>query len=126
YCTLFLYQLLFINYYHNYTRMSITQKVARNTVLLYARMFVIMIITLYMSRLVLELLGVSDFGIYSVVGGIVAMFGFLNMAMTSATQRYFSFEIGGGSLSKLRNTFSASINIHIVVTILILLLAETL
>lgn len=83
-------------------------------------------VSLYTSRVVLDVLGASDYGLYSVVGGVVAMFGFFNMAMSSATQRFLSFEIGKGDFQKLRDTFAASVNIHIGIALLIMLLAETL
>ncbi|RAV30996.1 lipopolysaccharide biosynthesis protein [Sinomicrobium soli] len=88
-------------------------------------MFLTMGVTLYTSRVVLNTLGVSDYGAYSVIGGVVATFGFFKMAMASATQRFLSFEIGTGNLTKLKQTFCATVNIHIGIAVLILLLAET-
>lgn len=82
-------------------------------------------VSLYTSRIVLRELGVSDYGIYSLVGGIVALFGFFNAAMSSATQRYLSFDIGKGDQEKLRKTFSASLTIHAGIALLVLILAET-
>ncbi|WP_312311729.1 MATE family efflux transporter [Empedobacter brevis] len=93
---------------------------------LYIRMFLIMGITLYTSRIVLRELGVSDYGIYNLVGGFVAMLGFFNAAMSSATQRYLSFDIGRGDLDRLKKTFSATLTIHILIAIVGFLLAETL
>lgn len=84
-----------------------------------------MAVTLYTSRIVLNTLGVEDFGIYNVVGGFVAMFAFLNSAMASATQRFFSFEIGLKDLIQLGNVFNMSVNIHIIIAFVILLLSET-
>ncbi len=84
-----------------------------------------MVVSLYTSRIVLNTLGVEDFGIYNVVGGFVTMFGFLNSSMASATQRFLSFEIGRKDLVQLRNVFSMSVNIHIIIAVVILLLAET-
>lgn len=84
-----------------------------------------MIVSLYTSRIVLEQLGASDYGIYSLVGGVVAMFGFLNAAMSSATQRYLSFDIGKGDDKQLKKTFSSVFTIHILISILILILSET-
>ena len=75
---------------------SNNKRIAKNTLLLYFRMLVTMAVSLYTSRVVLNILGVEDFGIYNVVGGIVAMFGFINGSMTSATQRYLTFELGHG------------------------------
>lgn len=69
---------------------SNNKRIAKNTLLLYFRMLVTMAVSLYTSRVVLNILGVEDFGIYNVVGGIVAMFGFINGSMTSATQRYLT------------------------------------
>lgn len=84
-----------------------------------------MLVTLYTSRIILNTLGVEDFGIYNVVGGFVTMFGFLNNAMASATQRFLAFEIGRNDKTQLRNVFSMSVNIHFLIAILILILAET-
>ena len=88
-------------------------------------MLLTMAITLYTSRIVLNTLGVEDFGIYNVVGGFVTMFAFLNSAMASATHRFLSFEIGRKDLVQLRNVFSMSVNIHFIIAFVILLLAET-
>lgn len=68
--------------------------VIKNTLVLYVRMFITMGVSLYTSRLVLNALGVVDFGIYNVVGGVVGMFGFLNVAMASSTQRFLNYELG--------------------------------
>ena len=72
------------------------RRVARNTVFLYVRMILILGVTLYTSRIVLDVLGVNDYGIYNVVGGVVAMFAFLSNSMASATQRYLTYELGRG------------------------------
>lgn len=88
-------------------------------------MLLTMAISLYTSRIVLNTLGVEDFGIYNVVGGFVTMFAFLNSAMASATQRFLSFEIGRKDFVQLRNVFSMSVNIHFIIAFVILLLAET-
>jgi O-antigen/teichoic acid export membrane protein len=85
-----------------------------------------MAVTLYMSRIVLDQLGVSDYGIYSLVGGIIALFGFLNSSMSSATQRYLAFDLGKKDDNKLQKTFSATLTIHLAIAIIILLFAETL
>jgi O-antigen/teichoic acid export membrane protein len=83
-------------------------------------------VTLYTSRIVLAALGISDYGIYNIVGGLVAMFGFINGAMASATQRYLSFDIGAGDLDRLKKTFSVSLSIHIIIALIVILLGETL
>ena len=72
------------------------KRIAKNTLLLYVRMFFVMAVTLFTSRVVLATLGVTDFGIYNVVGGVVAMMGILNNAMAVSTQRYLTFELGRG------------------------------
>lgn len=76
------------------------KRIAKNTLLLYIRTLFIMLITLYTSRIILNTLGVSDYGIYNVVGGVVAMFGFINGSMSSATQRYITFALGKGNMKK--------------------------
>lgn len=101
------------------------KRIAKNTAMLYIRMLLTMAVSLYTSRIVLNTLGVENFGIYNVVGGFVTMFGFLNSAMASATQRFLSFEIGRKDVKQLRNVFSMSVNIHFVIACLILLLGET-
>jgi O-antigen/teichoic acid export membrane protein len=88
-------------------------------------MILTMLISLYTSRVVLNTLGVEDFGIYNVTGGVVAMFGFFNGAMTSATQRFLSYEIGKGDFDQLRKTFNATQIIHIGIAVIIFILAET-
>ncbi|MDF2476028.1 MAG: hypothetical protein K0S24_1511 [Sphingobacterium sp.] len=106
--------------------MSESKRIVRNTLFLYIRMLLITGITLYTSRIVLKELGVSDYGIYNLVGGFVAMLGFFNSAMSSATQRYLSFDIGKGDMKQLRKTFSTTLTIHILIAIIGVVLAETL
>jgi O-antigen/teichoic acid export membrane protein len=105
--------------------MSTTKRIAKNTIMLYFRQILIMLVSLYTVRVVLNTLGAEDYGIYNVVGGVVAMFGFLSGSMASTSQRYFSFEIGKGNLIQLQNTFSLTLLIYIMITVLVLLLAET-
>ena len=101
------------------------KRIAKNTLMLYIRMFFIMAVTLYTSRVVLKALGVVDFGIYNVVGGVVAMMGLFNSAMSVATQRYLSFELGKGDKVRLKQVFSMCFTIFVLLSLLILLLAET-
>ena len=101
------------------------KRIAKNTAMLYIRMLLTMAVSLYTSRIVLNTLGVEDFGIYNVVGGFVTMFGFLNSAMASATQRFLSFEIGKKDYRQLRNVFSMSVNIHFIIAFVIFVFAET-
>lgn len=104
---------------------SDNKRIAKNTLLLYFRMIFIMAIQLFTSRVVLNTLGIDDYGIYNVVGGVVAMFGFLNKAMTTSTQRYLTFELGKGDFDQLRRVFSTSICIHLLISVVVVLLAET-
>ena len=84
-----------------------------------------MLVSLYTSRVVLDALGVEDYGIYNVVGGIVVLFTFINNAMVSSTQRYLNYEIGRNDFEQTRYVFSISLNIHILIAIFILILSET-
>lgn len=101
------------------------KRIAKNTAFLYVRMLFSMVVSLYTSRVVLNTLGIDDYGIFNVVGGVVALFSFLNGAMASGTQRFLNFEIGTGNLNRLRNVFSTSLVIHIGISIVVLILAET-
>lgn len=101
------------------------KRIAKNTMLLYFRMLLTMGVSLYTSRVVLEVLGVEDFGVYNVVGSVVVMFSYLNSAMTASTQRFLNFAMGEGDSIKLKNIFSMSVNIHILFALLILVFSET-
>mgnify|MGYP001777859194 CR=1 FL=1 len=108
------------------TNTSATNKrIAKNTLLLYVRTLFIMLVTLYTSRIVLNTLGVTDYGIYNVVGGVVAMFGFINASMSSATQRYITFALGRGDMKRLQKVFSTALQIHVLIAVLIIILGET-
>lgn len=100
------------------------KRIAKNTLLLYFRMFFMMAVGLYTSRVILDKLGEVDFGIYNVVGGFVTMFAVISGAMTSATQRYLSFEIGKGKDGNVKGIFSTMIYIHLFLALIILLLGE--
>ena len=101
------------------------KRVAKNTLFLYFRMILIMLVTLYTSRVILAQLGISDYGVYNVVGGVVTMFAFLNNCMTTSTQRFMTFELGRGDIKRLKDVFAASLNIHASIAVVIVLLAET-
>lgn len=88
-------------------------------------MFVIMLVTLYTSRIVLRNLGIEDYGIYNVVAGAVAMFGFMNSAMSMATQRFLNFYMVKNDITILRKVFVMSVNIHIIIALIVIILAET-
>ncbi len=102
------------------------KRIAKNTLFLYMRTFVAMAIGLYTSRKILEILGVEDFGILSVVGGLIAMITFLNNSMSVATQRFLTIELGKGNEKAFRRVFSMCVMIHIGIALLALTLGETL
>ena len=100
------------------------RRIAKNTLLLYVRTLFIMLVTLYTSRVVLNTLGVTDYGIYNVVGGLVAMFSVISGSLSSSISRFITYELGHGDFEKLKLIFSTSVNIQIGISIVILILAE--
>lgn len=88
-------------------------------------MLVVMCVTLYTSRVILSALGETDYGIYNVVGGIVTIMGFLNGALGSSTSRFLTYELGAGEIDRLKKTFAATLNMHIAIAILVVILGET-
>jgi O-antigen/teichoic acid export membrane protein len=102
-----------------------TARVAKNTLMLYFRQILIMLVSLYTVRTVLNTLGAEDYGIYNVVAGVVAMFGFLSNSMAGASQRYFAIELGRKDSEQLKKTFSLNLLIYIMIASAMLLLAET-
>ena len=105
--------------------MSDTARITKNTLLLYFRQMLIMLVSLYTLRVVLASLGAEDYGIYNAAAGTAAMFGFLSGSMTAASQRYFSFEIGRGNYEQLKRIFSLSLAIYIMIAVLVVVLSET-
>ncbi len=101
------------------------KRIAKNTLILYLRMIFILCVGLYTSRIVLNALGVEDYGIYNVVGGFVAFFSFLNGSMATATQRFITFELARGNIERQITTFSTAAIIHFVIAVLIVIAAET-
>jgi len=100
------------------------KRIAKNTLFLYLRMFLMMAITLFTSRVVLSTLGVSDYGIYNVVGGVVAMFGLLSGSITNSITRFLTFELGKNDSVQLRKVFSTSLNVMIVLSFVIVVIGE--
>lgn len=100
--------------------MSTAHRVIKNTGFLYAKMGITMFISLYVTRLVLNALGASDFGIFNVVGGAIAMLGFLHAAMSSATQRFMSFYEGQGDKEKQKYIFNVSTVLHLGIALLLI------
>lgn len=101
------------------------RRIAKNTLMLYVRMILIMLVSLYTSRVILNTLGVENFGIYNIVGGIVVLFSFINNAMVSSTQRYLNYELGRQNIDEAQKIFSASLTIHFIIAAIIIFLSET-
>lgn len=91
------------------------KRIAKNTIFLYVRMIFVLLVSLYTTRVVLNTLGVSDYGIYNVVAGFVSMFAFLNSAMNNTTQRFMNFEKGAGNKESLNDVFVTSCQIQILI-----------
>lgn len=108
----------------NKTFQTSNSKIAKNTILLYTRTLITMMLALYTSRLVLSHLGVDDYGIYNVVGGIVGMFAVISAALSSTISRFITYTLGKGEIEKLKLVFSTSINIQVCLTLLLLLIGE--
>lgn len=104
--------------------LSNNKRIAKNTILLYVRMFIMMAVGLFTSRIVLDALGVSDYGIYNVIGGLVTMFSVLTGAMSVATSRFLTYALGIGDKQQLRSTFVTAINIHLIISAVIVVIAE--
>ncbi|OUP32147.1 oligosaccharide flippase family protein [Bacteroides sp. An19] len=100
------------------------KRIAKNTLLLYVRMLFMMAVSLYTSRVVLNALGVEDFGIYNVVGGVVAMFSMLSGSLSAAITRFITYELGTGNRDNLKKIFSSSVTIQVGLAALVILLAE--
>lgn len=108
------------------TSISNNKQIAKNTVFLYFRMFLTMGVSLYTVRVVLRTLSVVDYGIYGAVGGIILSFGFISGVLTNASQRFFSVELGKGANGRVKETFSTLFMTYLFVSLLIVLIAETL
>ena len=104
---------------------SSNKKIAKNTLVLYFRMILTMVVTMYTSRVVLSTLGVEDYGIYNVVGGFVSMFLVLNTSLSSATSRFLIYELGRKDYAELKRVFNAALVGHLGIALMIFLIAET-
>lgn len=100
------------------------KRIAKNTLLLYFRMLILMVISLFTSRITLQALGVDNFGIYNVVGGIVAMFSIMSGSLSNAISRYITFELGKGDKKILKKVFSTAVNVQIIMAVIIAVLIE--
>lgn len=101
------------------------KRIAKNTLFLYARMLIIMAVSLFTQRVVLDKLGASDYGIYAAVGGVVAMLGFLNGTLSTGTSRFLTFELGKGNMERLKNTFSTAFYSHLLLSAIVAILLLT-
>lgn len=104
---------------------SSTYRIAYNTLFLYFRMLLTMGVSLYTSRVILNALGIEDYGIYNVVGGVVAMFGIFSGSLSAAISRFITFELGKGDIDKLKRIFCTSVNIQVILIAIITILMET-
>ena len=104
---------------------SSNKTIAKNTLFLYFRMLLVMAVSLYTSRVVLQVLGVEDFGTYNSVGGIVLLLSFVNGALATGTSRFLTFELGTRNEKKLKETFSSVLIVHVILAVMVVLLAET-
>lgn len=100
------------------------KRIAKNTAVLYVRSIIMLLIGLYTSRVVLQVLGVEDFGIYNVVGGVVAMFSMLNAALSSASQRFITFALGKGDDDEIKKVFSTCVSLHFLLGFIVVVLLE--
>ena len=104
---------------------STSKRIAKNTMILYFRMLFLMAVSLYTSRVVLKALGIEDYGIYNVVGGFVAMFSIISGSLSASITRFLNYEMGLGISNRLKHIFSSSVTIQIFLSIIVILLAET-
>lgn len=104
---------------------SNNRRIAKNTMLLYFRMLLIMFVGLYTSRVVLSTLGISDYGLYNVVGGVIGMFGFLTSMLSAGTTRFITYEIGTGNKVELKKIFSTALTMYLCMACIIFVLGET-
>lgn len=100
------------------------KRIAKNTLALYIRTLVTMVVGLYTSRVVLNVLGVDDYGLYNVVGGVVAMFSILTATLSQAISRYFTFELGKENSNRLHIIFCTGVNIQLLMSVIVILIAE--
>lgn len=109
----------------NMSNTANSKRVAKNTILLYGRMLFLMLISLYTSRVILNALGVDDYGIYNVVGGVVTMFSVLSGSLNAAISRFITYELGTGKKEKLKRVFSSSVTIQLGLAVFFVIIAET-
>ena len=99
-------------------------RIAKNTFVLYLRTMFVMVVSLYTSRVILQVLGVEDYGVYQVVGGLVSMFSIISTSLSSAVSRFITFEIGRGQKERLGRIFATSMLIQIGLCVVVVLAVE--
>lgn len=104
---------------------SENKKIFKNTFFMYFRMIIAMVVSLYTSRIVLDELGITDYGVYNIIGGIVVIFSFVNNAMASSTSRFISYAIGQGNNTEINNIFRNTLTMHLGLSLFVILLSET-
>ena len=108
----------------NHEEVSSHKRIAKNTIFLYFRMMITMVVGLFTSRVVLNTLGVEDYGINNVVGGVVAMFSLISASISGSIGRFITFELGTGNMEKLKKVFSTSVTIQIILALIVVVVAE--
>lgn len=121
-----IYPLLLWKEYYMQNNSSNNNRIAKNTFLLYIRTILVVLVALYTSRVVLDVLGVDDFGVYNVVGGVVAMFSIVSGALSTSISRYITYELGTGNKESLRSVFSTSVIVQFCIACIVLILCELL
>lgn len=101
------------------------KRIAKNTVFLYIRMIITMVVSLYTTRVVLRTLGVEDYGIYQTIGGLVALLGYLNGALSVGSSRFLTYELGTKDYNKLQRTFSSVFYVHLILAAIVVIVGET-
>lgn len=102
-----------------------TKRIAKNTFMLYTRMAFMMLITFYTTRVILDTLGIDDYGIYNVVGGFVAMFSMITGSLNAACTRFLNFAMGKNDLEYQKKVFSTEVSIQFIFAFLVFILCET-
>lgn len=102
-----------------------SKRIAKNTLLLYFRTFFVLLVSLYTSRVILNTLGVVDYGVYNVVGGVIVMLGYLTNSLSGASSRYITYDLGTGNMALMKKTFGNILTIHFIMALIIIVIAET-
>ena len=101
------------------------KRIAKNTLYMYIRMLIVILVSLYTTRVVLQTLGIDDYGIYNVVGGIVVLFSFIHLGLAGAARRFILAELAVGNLDSQKKIFSTAVNAHLLIVVIIIVLGET-